>query len=89
MQVATKRRFTIRQSPNVEPIVCATCGAATLTAEQAAVLFGIKQRAVFQLIETGAAHFAETEIGAVMICLTSLAEILENRKAEKTTGEAG
>jgi len=40
-------------------------------------VFSIKQHHIFQIIETEAAHFTETEAGAVMICLTSLAEFLD------------
>jgi hypothetical protein len=43
-----------------------------LTAEQTATLLGISRRTVYQFVETGSAHFAETETGAVMICLSSL-----------------
>jgi len=48
-----------------------------LTTEQVANIFGIKQRRIFQIIETEAAHFTEIEAGAVMICMTSLAEVLD------------
>jgi hypothetical protein len=65
MSVATNRRYVIRQSKSGRQIPCAECGAPMLTAEQAAVLLGIKQRRIFRIIETGAAHFAETDAGAV------------------------
>jgi hypothetical protein len=77
MQVATSRKFIIRQPQAAEPIFCQTCGGAT--AEQTAAVFGINQRAVFQFIETGAAHFAETSAGAVMICLPTLAALLPDK----------
>ena len=48
-----------------------------LAIAQAAVLLGIKQSRIFQIVETGAAHFAEAEAGALMICLPSLATALE------------
>ena len=78
MLVATNRRYIIRQSPLVRQIACAECGEPMLTAEQAANIFGITQRRIFQIIETEAAHFTETKVGAVMICITSLAKILNN-----------
>ncbi len=78
MLVATNRRYIIRQSPSVAQIACAECGEPMLRVEQAANIFGIKQRRIFQIIETEAAHFTETEAGAVMICITSLAKILNN-----------
>ena len=74
--VATKRRYVIRQTPSVEQTVCAECGAPVLRVEQAANIFGIKQRRIFQIIETDAAHYTETEAGAAMICLSSLATVL-------------
>ena len=48
-----------------------------LTTGQAAYFFDITQRRIFQIIETEAAHFTETEAGAVMICLNSLAAVLD------------
>ena len=78
--VVTKRRFVIRQSPSGAQTTCAECGELMLAIEQAAVLSGIKQRRIFQIIETGAAHFTEIEAGAVMICITSLAEFLDGEQ---------
>jgi hypothetical protein len=53
-----------------------------LPTEQAANIFGIKQRRIFQIIETEAAHFTEIEAGAVMICLPSLAAVLDGEARE-------
>jgi len=82
--VVTKRRFVIRQTQSVKQTNCAECGEPMLTIAQAAVLFRLRQSRIFQIIETGAAHFTEeeTEAGALMICLTSLSVILngEERK---------
>jgi len=82
MLVVTNRRYIIRQSAPGRPIACAECGEPMLTTDQAARIFGITQRRVFQIIETEAAHFTETEAGAVMICLTSLAEVLGGGQTE-------
>jgi len=76
--VETKRRFVIRQPEAAEQFACPKCAEPMLAAEQIAVVFDISQRRLFQLVETGAAHFTETETGAVMICPSSLAEILAN-----------
>lgn len=76
MLTVTNRRYIIRQSAPHRSIVCARCGAAMLTAERAAGFFAINQRRVFQIIESGAIHYAETEAGALMICLRSLAAVL-------------
>jgi len=77
MVVATNSRYIIRQSPSGRQIACAECGYPMLTAEQAANIFGITQRRIFQIIETAGAHYTELEAGAVMVCLTSLAAVLD------------
>jgi predicted XRE-type DNA-binding protein len=73
----TKRRYVISQTRSVKQKACAECGEPMLTIAQAAVLFGIKQSRIFQIVEKGAAHFAEIEAGALMICLTSLSAVLD------------
>ena len=80
MLIETNRRYVIRQSLPGGQIACVECGEPMLRVEQAAGLFSITQRRIFQFIETEAAHFAETENGAVMICITSLKETLDNGK---------
>jgi hypothetical protein len=82
MLVATNRRYIIRQSPPGKQIACAECGEPMLTTEQAAGLFDIKQRRIFQIIEAEAVHFAEIKAGAVMICLISLAEVLDGGQTQ-------
>ena len=77
--IATKRRYVIRQSPPIKQTTCAECGEPMLTIEQAADLLGIKQRRIFRIIETGAAHFTEIEAGATIICITSLVEFLDGK----------
>ncbi len=74
MLVTTNRRYTIRQSLSDRKVTCAKCGELMLATEQAAGFFGINQRRIFQIIENEAAHFAEIEAGAVMICMSSLAK---------------
>lgn len=78
--IETNRRYIIRQAPPGRQIRCAQCGEPMLTVEQAAGFFNIKQRYIFQIIETEAAHFSEIEAGEVMICITSLKETLDNGK---------
>ena len=73
----TKRRFVIRQFPTSKQTACAECGETMLAIEQTAKLLHIKQRRIFQIIEIGAVHFAETQAGALMICLNSLAKFLD------------
>ena len=90
MLVATNRRYIIRQSPSGEQIACAECGEPMLRVEQAAGFFGVKQRRIFQIIETEAVHFTEIESSAAMICLPSLAAVLDGEAREnqslKTNG---
>lgn len=71
--IETRRQFVISQPEAVEQIFCPQCGETMVAAEQAAVFFGTSRRNIYQCIETGAVHFAETDAGAVMICLSSLA----------------
>ncbi|MBK8151082.1 MAG: hypothetical protein IPN69_01655 [Acidobacteria bacterium] len=49
---------------------------------QAAVLLRIKQSRIFQIVETGAAHFTEAEAGALMVCLNSLGRFLDANERE-------
>ncbi len=75
--VITKRRYVISQTPSVKQITCAKCSEPMLTIAQSAVLFGIKQSRIFQIVETEAIHFAEIEAGALLICLNSLSAVLD------------
>jgi hypothetical protein len=43
----------------------------------AAEIFGISQREIFRLIESGTLHFIERQPGAAMICLPSLVDFFE------------
>ena len=81
--VETNRRFVIRQPESAEQIACPNCAEPMLAAEQIARILGVSQRRIFQLVETGAVHFAETETGILLICPNSLAEILANLKEIK------
>ena len=77
--VETNRRFVIRQPEAAEQIFCPNCTELMLTAEQIAAVFDISHRAVYQIIENGAAHFVETEAGVLLVCPNSLAESLAKR----------
>jgi len=70
--VETERRLVVRQPEHVEQIVCSSCNELMVTTEQAAIVFNIRQRAVYQLVENGTAHFAETENGVLFVCPNSL-----------------
>lgn len=73
----TTRRFFIRQFPSNKQSACEECGETMLPIAQTAVLFLLKQSRVFQIIESGEAHFTEAEVGELMICINSLARFLE------------
>ena len=77
IMIATKRRYVIHQTPSNIQIACSECGEPMVSAEQTANLLGIKQRRIFQIVETGAAHYTEAEAGAIMICINSLAAVLD------------
>ncbi|MBK8303506.1 MAG: hypothetical protein IPK98_08980 [Chloracidobacterium sp.] len=73
---ATNRRFVVRRNKPAHDIACVSCGTTMVTAEQAAEIFGISQRSVFQFVEAGRVHFTElAEGGAAMICITSFADV--------------
>lgn len=82
LSIATNRRFILRQASTGKKIACAECGEPMVTTEQAAGLFEIKQRRIFQIIENEAVHFNDNEVGGVMICLSSLAVILDGESQE-------
>lgn len=82
MLIETNRRYVIRQSPLGKQIICTDCGEPMLRVEQAAVFFGIRQRRIFQIIETEAVHFTEIELSTAMICLPSLAAVLDGEARE-------
>lgn len=76
--VKTNRRFVIRSAEeSAEQILCRTCAEPLLSPQHCAAVFGIGERRLFQLVETGAAHFMETETGTAMICPSSLAAALD------------
>jgi len=70
VSVKTRRRFIIRTVKSAEQFLCPECGGSMLAAEMAAELLGVSRRDIYRTIEAGAAHFAETEAGAVLICLS-------------------
>lgn len=85
MSVTATRRFIIRQSAPDKQITCATCGEPMLRVEQAAGLFDIKQRQIFQIIEKASVHFIEDKTSSAMICITSLAEVLDDEQISAPT----
>lgn len=78
ISVEKTRRFVIRQPETDKTILCPACNETMLTAEAAAILFQIKCRRIYQLVELGAAHFNETETGAMFVCPPSLDRAIRN-----------
>ena len=78
--VETERRFVVHQTEHTEQIVCPVCAELMLTAEQAAGVFDISHRAVFQLVERGMVHFAETQAGVLFVCPSSVAAVCSVKK---------
>lgn len=74
--VETTRRFVVREPETSEPVFCRACDQQMLAAEQAAAVFQINCRRIYRLIESGAAHFIETETGAALVCPASLAALI-------------
>ncbi len=89
MFLATRRRYVVHRSPTGRLLNCTQCGQPMVTAEQAAATLGINQRRLFQIIEAGGLHYAETPGMAMMICLTSLANFLDSdsKPAASAVGE--
>ena len=78
ISVEKTRRFVIRQPEADATLSCPACGELMLTAEAAAVLLRVKCRRVYQIVEPGAAHFVETETGAMFVCPPSLDAAIGN-----------
>lgn len=78
ISVEKTRRFVIRQPETDATITCPACSEPMLVAETAAVLFRVKCRRIYQIVETGAAHFFETEAGAMFVCPSSLDRAINN-----------
>lgn len=55
--------------------------------EEAAMMFGLTQRRVFQLVEGGTVHFAETDAGATLVCVASMTGESDANAISLATGE--
>ena len=67
--------WVVRRARPVSPAWCDLCAgrAGMLTPDEAAQWRGVSTRTVYQWVEAGSLHFAETADGALLICLASLA----------------
>lgn len=77
--IATRKRFVVPAPATEEQIFCSQCAEREplMAAEQAAALFNLSRRAVYLMVETGAAHVRETDAGVLLVCPSSLTKILE------------
>ncbi len=82
ISVEKTRRFIIRQPETDIAFHCPACGEPMLTAEASAVLFQVKFRRIYQIVEANAAHFFETETGAMFVCPPSLGSAIDNDAAQ-------
>ena len=59
---------------NCESRWCPTCAAAVVMVppENGIGVAGVSARAIYRLVESGKVHFAETNDGVLLICLSSL-----------------
>jgi hypothetical protein len=72
--VETERLLVISRSQTSGDGWCSQCDAEVqlIGLEEAAVIAGASQRAIFRWTEAGEIHFVETEDGKVMFCLNSI-----------------
>lgn len=85
ISVERTRRFVIRQPEMDETLPCPGCGEMMLSAESSAILFRVKCRRVYQLVEADAVHFVETETGVLFVCPPSLDQAIRNAGDEPPT----
>lgn len=78
--VETERRYVVHQPDHIDRVFCSICDEFMLTAEQAAVVLDLSHRTVYQQVESGTAHFVETETGALFVCPNSLADLVSVKK---------
>jgi hypothetical protein len=81
--VETERFLSLRKTGASSKRIawCAVCGAERrlVTPAEAPALAGASDQMIYQLVESGALHFAEHEDGRVLVCLDSLAKQSQNR----------
>ncbi len=72
--IETNRRLTVKRRGKISENWCQQCNqpVAWVTPEEVVILTGISSRAVYQMVESGKAHFTETDDGFLMVCLSSL-----------------
>jgi hypothetical protein len=74
MTVETERLMVVTRTHGSIEGRCHTCDAKVrmIAVEEASVVTGLSQRAIFRGVEAGRLHFTETPGGKLLICLNSL-----------------
>jgi hypothetical protein len=74
MTVETERLMVVTRPHGSIEGHCDACEARVrlIAVEEASVLVGLSQRAIFRGVEVGCLHFTETPGGKLLICLNSL-----------------
>jgi hypothetical protein len=79
--VETTQQIVISASSDHPVTRCRICAgqAGMVTTEQAAVMIGVSSRAIYQSVESGQLHFAETSEGQGLVCVQSLFAVSSKR----------
>ena len=77
----TERLLVISRRLNLTAL-CSGCGGQSrmVTVDEAAVRARVNSLAIYRLVEAGALHFTETTAGGLLVCATSLGDLISNRK---------
>ena len=79
----TAQQFVIPSYPEGPPATwCHVCGdqVGMVTTQQAAVMIGVSSRTIYQRVESGQIHFADTPEGLLLVCVKSLSEMDSKRR---------
>lgn len=81
--VKTVRKFIVHRQATGESVFCSECSEEMVSAQEAAVFFGVSSRAIYRLIEQSKIHFDETEFNQIYVCLATTRETVKNLSGEK------
>lgn len=63
-------------------VLCELCSGPMVLTEEAITVTGLSSRTIHRLVETGEVHFAETTVGALLICPNSLRSNTDEAEGE-------
>lgn len=74
LTVETEGTVTFRTRSSRQPGWCEQCGAEVevVFVDEAATVSGLNEMTIYKSVEARSLHFAEDELGRVLICLNSL-----------------